>query len=101
MKKLMSRIATTGISTVIAAGALFAAGGSAMAATPQTAGQTPARTTVVHTSDHFYRHLNPHRRIDPWVAGQLAMFEPAVAKRQAIFDPWVKDQLALFEPAAG
>ena len=32
------------------------------------------------------------------VAGQLAEFEPALAKRAAVFDPWVKDQLALFPP---
>jgi hypothetical protein len=37
--------------------------------------------------------------MDPWIAGQLAWFDPAAAHRIAIYDPWIKDQLAQFTGA--
>ncbi|MFF3907767.1 hypothetical protein ACFYZJ_17570 [Streptomyces sp. NPDC001848] len=70
-----------------------------MAASPQTPGHLPVRTTAVAT-DHSGSQHTAHQHMDPWVAGQLAMFEPAAAKRLAVYDPWVKDQLALFAPVA-
>ncbi|MEU0598234.1 hypothetical protein ABZ484_08245 [Streptomyces sp. NPDC006393] len=105
MKKLMRRIATAGVSATVAGGALLAAGGSATAATAHTARDVPAGITTVNTgSGHGCRHHHnsnlTHRLPDAWVAGQLAMFEPAAAKRLAVFDPWVKDQLALFAGTA-
>ncbi|WP_055489120.1 hypothetical protein [Streptomyces sp. TP-A0356] len=101
MKKLMRRIAITGVSAAVAGGALLATGGSAMAAAPRMAKDAPARTPVVDTSHRFSPHRTSHKRIDPWVADQLAMFYPTAAKRQAMFDPWIKDQLAQFAPACG
>jgi hypothetical protein len=99
MKKLMRRIATTGVSAAVAGGAVFATGGSAMAASPQTPGRLPGRTAAVATGHSYSHHRTAHLHVDPWVAGQLAMFEPAAAKRLAVYDPWVEDQLAQFYPA--
>ncbi|MER6129579.1 hypothetical protein ABT173_44890 [Streptomyces sp. NPDC001795] len=79
MKKLMRRIATTGVSAALVGGALLAASGSATAATQQVNAHTPARVAVVERQG---AHTHP----DPWVAGQLAML-----------DPWIADQLAIFE----
>jgi hypothetical protein len=100
MKKLMRRIATAGASAVVVGGALFATGGSAMAATPQTPVHASARTTAVNTGHRCSQYRTAHQRINPWVADQVAMFDPSAAKRLAMFDPWIKDQLALFAPAA-
>ncbi|MGW5202573.1 hypothetical protein [Streptomyces spiralis] len=105
VKKLMRRIATVGVSVTVAGGALLAAGGSATAATAQATRHVPARITTVNTgsghgSHHRHATRATHRLPDAWVAGQLAMFEPAAAKRLAVFDPWVKDQLALFAGTA-
>ncbi|MGW0082798.1 hypothetical protein [Streptomyces sp. NPDC003393] len=105
MKKLMRRIAAAGVSVTVAAGALLAAGGSATAATAHTTRPVPARITTVNTGSGHDCHRQrvadvTHRVPDAWVAGQLAMFEPAAATRLAVFDPWVKDQLALFEGTA-
>jgi hypothetical protein len=64
-----------------AAGALIATADSATAATPQ---PTPAV------------HHSCRQHIDPWVAGQIAQFDPAAAHRLAVYDPWVKGQLQQF-----
>ncbi|MCF1511968.1 hypothetical protein [Streptomyces glomeratus] len=97
MKKLTLRIATTGISCIVAGSALLAAGGSATAASPQTAGHTSARATMGDASHHCSGHRTAHRPIDPWIADQLALFGPA-AQRPAP-DPWIADHLAQFAPA--
>ncbi|MGW9032254.1 hypothetical protein ACWGQ5_51395 [Streptomyces sp. NPDC055722] len=99
MNKRMRRIATTGVGAAVVAGALLATGGSAMAATPQTAGHTPAATTVVNTGHRSFPRSIAHQRTAPWVADQLAMFYPPAAKRSAMSDPWIQDQLALIAPA--
>jgi hypothetical protein len=98
MKKLIRRVTTSGVCAVVVAGALFAADGSATAATSHTTGRTPARTVADDTG--HYSHRTARQGMDPWVADQLAMFDPAAAKRLAVYDPWVADQLALFTPAA-
>ena len=99
MKKLMRHIATTGVCAAVAGVAVLTTGSSAMAASPRTPGPLPVRTTAVAT-EHSCSRRAAHRGMDPWVAGQLEMFEPAAAKRLAVYDPWVKDQLALFAPAS-
>ncbi|MGW9033251.1 hypothetical protein ACWGQ5_57135 [Streptomyces sp. NPDC055722] len=98
MKKLIRRVTTSGVCAVVVTGGLFAADGSATAATSHTTGRTPARTVADDTVR--CSHRTACQGIDPWVADQLAMFDPAAAKRLAVYDPWVKDQLALFTPAA-
>ncbi|MER6358496.1 hypothetical protein ABT186_43645 [Streptomyces sp. NPDC001634] len=97
MKKLMRHIATMGLCAAVAGGAVFATGASAMAATPQAPGHFRVRT--VGTGHGCSQHRTAHQRMDPWIAGQLAMFYPEAARRLAVFDPWVKDQLSLFAPA--
>ncbi|MFF8592406.1 hypothetical protein ACF061_13330 [Streptomyces sp. NPDC015220] len=106
MKKLMRRAATTGVSAAIVTGALLSAGGTAVAVPSQAPAHTTARTPVsgaVHRFSPHHgaaaHHRAAHRRTDPWVAGQLAWFEPSAARRAAVYDPWVKDQIALFAPA--
>lgn len=88
MNKLMRRLTTAGVSAVFLGGALFAAGGSAIAATPQTPGHAPARATVV--ADTRVATVHTQHRVDPWIADQFAMF-----------DPWVVGQLELFVPSGG
>ncbi|GHD93293.1 hypothetical protein GCM10010508_49400 [Streptomyces naganishii JCM 4654] len=96
---LMRRLVTVGLPAVAAGGLLLASGGSATAATTP-ATTAPATTVPAATSHHSSPRHPAHEHIDPWVAGQLEEFEPALAKRAAVFDPWVKDQLALFPPTA-
>ncbi|MEU6095027.1 hypothetical protein [Streptomyces sp. NPDC047079] len=100
MKKLTQRIATAGISCVIAAGALFATGGAAAAASPQAGGHTSAPTTTADTGHRSSQLRTDHRPTDRWIADQLALFDSAAAKRPTAPDPWIADQLALFAPAA-
>ncbi|MEU1595346.1 hypothetical protein ABZ468_21355 [Streptomyces sp. NPDC005708] len=85
MNKLVRRLTTAGVSVVVGS-ALFATGGSAFAATPQTAGHTPARVTVVEHPK--VATVDAQRPTDPWIADQLAMV-----------DPWVVDQLEHFVPS--
>ncbi|MEU2222117.1 hypothetical protein [Streptomyces sp. NPDC018347] len=95
MKKLMRRLAVTGIPVAIAGGALLAGGGPASAAPhPQGPADVPARVTST-VGERADRHPASGRRVDPWVLGQVATFDPAAARRLAVYDPWVKDQLAL------
>ncbi|MGW9029989.1 hypothetical protein ACWGQ5_38990 [Streptomyces sp. NPDC055722] len=68
MKKSIRRIATTGVSAAVVAGAFLVNGSSATAAVPQTAGRTPAPTTTADTG----HDIRPHT--DPWIADQLALF---------------------------
>ncbi|MFF7238988.1 hypothetical protein [Streptomyces collinus] len=99
MSKLIRRCAVTGASAVAAAGALLAVGGPASAATPLPASPGSAATAA---ADHpASRPPDGHSRVDPWVAGQVAWFDPAAARRLAIYDPWVKDQLARFTSHGG
>ena len=94
MSKLIRRCAVTGVSAVAAVGALVAVGSPASATTTPQA--SPASAQAVAAEHHLSRPSAGHRQIDPWVAGQLAQFDPAAARRLAIYDPWVKDQLAQF-----
>ncbi|GAA3791339.1 hypothetical protein [Streptomyces chiangmaiensis] len=86
MNKLVRRLTTASVSAVLLGGALFATGGSAIAATPQAAGHTLVRAAVVEDTKAATVHAE--RPADPWIADQLAMF-----------DPWVVDQLELFVPS--
>lgn len=94
MNKLIRRLAATAVPAVAAAGALLATGGSATAATARPA--SPESAQAAPALSHPCRRTAAHQHIDPWVAGQLALFEPAAAHRAAVYDPWVKDQLAQF-----
>ncbi|MFE2102295.1 hypothetical protein [Streptomyces sp. NPDC059468] len=98
MKKIMWRISSAGISAVLAGGALLAAGGSATAATYKAneptkvvVGESQNRPGGGSRSDD-YRHAGEQRGAhdlpDPWVAGQLT-----------VFNPWIADQLATFAPS--
>lgn len=87
MNKLVRRLTTAGVSVVVGS-ALFATGGSAIAATPQTAGHAPARVTVAEHPK--VATVDAQHPTDPWIADQLAMV-----------DPWVVDQLELFVPSGG
>ncbi|MFF0793818.1 hypothetical protein [Streptomyces spiralis] len=100
MKKPMRVIAALGVSATFAGGALLATGGSAMAATSQTAQHVHAQTAVAYAGHGSHQDHAAHRRPDPWVMDQLKMLEPGAATRVAVFDPWVKDQLAMFPPTA-
>jgi hypothetical protein len=95
MKKLIWNTGATGAATAVAAGALLFGGGSAAAAVPGATGPTAAGATTGPAGQAEHRH-HGLECIDPWVAGQLAMFDPAARHRLAAFDPWVKDQLARF-----
>ncbi|MGW1801734.1 hypothetical protein ACWCQN_38925 [Streptomyces sp. NPDC001984] len=53
---------------------------------------------MADTSHHPSRHSTTHWHTDPWVADQLAVFDPRAAQLVAIVDPWIKDQLILFVP---
>ncbi|MBJ6641736.1 hypothetical protein H4K36_35080 [Streptomyces sp. DHE7-1] len=98
MSKLIRRRTATGVSAVATVGALVALGGPASAAsTPQA---PPASARAVAADHPPARPSAGHPHIDPWVAVQLARFDPEAARRLAIYDPWVKDQLAQF-PAEG
>ncbi|GAA2873998.1 hypothetical protein [Streptomyces mexicanus] len=95
MRKPIRRLATVGAPAMVAAGTLLAAGGPATAATehPSSHASAESRVVVRHQPS---RHPASHRHMDPWIAGQLAWFDPAAAHRIAIYDPWIKDQLAQF-----
>lgn len=102
LKKLMRRIAATGVSAAVVGGALLVGGGPAAAAGPQAAaGHAGVRASVADAAHHASEDRAGHQHVDPWVADQLAWFCPSAAKRLAVYDPWVKDQPALFAPAAG
>ncbi|KUJ47506.1 hypothetical protein AB0N87_20690 [Streptomyces sp. NPDC093228] len=88
MNKLVRRLTTAGVSAAFLGGALFAAGGSAIAATPQTPGHAAVRSTVV--ADTKVATVHTQHRVDPWIADQIAMF-----------DPWVVGQLEDFVPSGG
>ncbi|MEU6095151.1 hypothetical protein [Streptomyces sp. NPDC047079] len=97
MNKLVRGITTAGVSAVFVGGALFATGGPASAATPQSAGHTPARAVVVQGAHgDAAGHVRVNGRIDPWVADQLAMAGHWVGDRPGTYDAWIMDQLALF-----
>ncbi|MER6982752.1 hypothetical protein [Streptomyces carpinensis] len=98
MKKLMRLVATLGVSATVAGGALLATSGSATAATAQTVRHVHTQTAAASTGHCGTQGHGAHRGPDPWIMDQLKMFEPAAAKRVAVFDPWVKDQLAMFPP---
>ncbi|MFD8029063.1 hypothetical protein ACFV3F_09910 [Streptomyces sp. NPDC059717] len=87
MNKLVRRLTTAGVSAAFLSGALFAAGGSAIAATPQTPGHAPASAVVADTK---VATVHTQHRVDPWIADQVAMF-----------DPWVVGQLEDFVPSGG
>ncbi|MYQ98510.1 MULTISPECIES: hypothetical protein [unclassified Streptomyces] len=98
MIKLARHAGTVGASAALVGGALLATAGTAAAA-PQSAAHLPARTTASQTgSPSCSAHRGGHR-LDPWIEGQLARFDPAAKRRLAVFDPWVKDQLAQYVPA--
>ncbi|MER6848763.1 hypothetical protein AB0A81_29150 [Streptomyces flaveolus] len=94
MNKPMRHVVTTGIAAVGVGGALLAGAGSATA-TPQHRGHTDRPATVT-AGRHHARSSALHQRTDPWVMDQLRRFDPAAARRIAVYDPWVKDQLAQF-----
>ncbi|MGW2646185.1 hypothetical protein ACWC2T_14965 [Streptomyces sp. NPDC001393] len=95
---LMRNAGAAGAATAMAAGALLA-GGSPAAAAPGAPGQTAVGATVLPTGHGGHRHRSL-QCIDPWVAGQLAVFHPAARHRLAVFDPWIKDQLARYTSAS-
>ncbi|MFG2266512.1 hypothetical protein [Streptomyces sp. NPDC048720] len=97
MSKLIRRCAVTGVSAFAAVGALVAVGGPASAATATTPQASPASAHAT-AGHHPSQPSAGHRHIDSWVAGQIAQFDPAAARRLAVYDPWVKDQLAQFTP---
>ncbi|MGW5464355.1 hypothetical protein [Streptomyces sp. NPDC003996] len=96
MRKLIRNLGAAGAATAMAAGA-FLVGGSPAAAAPQDTGHTTAGATPGPAGHAEYRHRGLPC-MDPWVAGQLAMFDPAARHRLAVFDPWIKDQLARYAP---
>lgn len=95
MRKLIRNGGAAGAATMVVAGVLLATGGSAAAA-PRPTGHGAAGTAAVHAGPRTPCRRAPGQRIDPWVAGQLAWFDPAARHRLAVYDPWVKDQLARF-----
>ena len=95
MTRLMRRFAVVIIPSVVAAGALLGTGSPAIAATAQLAAHPSARIPAI-----VNEQMAAHRHIDPWIADQLALFDPAAARRIAVYDPWVKDQLARFADQA-
>ncbi|MEU6773746.1 hypothetical protein [Streptomyces sp. NPDC046759] len=96
MQKLTRNAGATGLATAMVAAALLASGTSAAATTPSDAGHTATRATAAHSSQNQYRHTGHRRCMDPWVAGQVATFDPVARHRLAVYDPWVKDQLTRF-----
>jgi hypothetical protein len=93
MKKLIRNVGAAGAAAMVT-GALLAAGGPAAAAVPGATGHSAIGATApAGTTAHRHHGL---ACMDPWVAGQLASFDPAARHRLAAFDPWVKDQLTRF-----
>lgn len=88
MKKPIRRLAVMAVPVLAAAGVLLGTGGPATAAA--------VRPASPHSAQAALAVSRPCRHIDPWVAGQLARFDPAAAHRIAVYDPWVMDQLAQF-----
>ncbi|MFJ8542473.1 hypothetical protein ACIRFH_10745 [Streptomyces sp. NPDC093586] len=95
MNKLVQHVTTTGLAAVAVGGVLLAGGEPAMAAPPQHSGHS-GHPAAVTAERHPARRPASHQRVDPWVMGQLRMFDPAAAHRLAVYDPWVKDQLTRF-----
>ncbi|MFY4718261.1 hypothetical protein [Streptomyces sp. LaBMicrA B280] len=98
MIKLARHAGTVGASVALVGGALLATAGTAAAA-PQSAAHLPARATASQTGGPSGSAHRGGHRLDPWIEGQLAQFDPAAKRRLAVFDPWVKDQLAQYVPA--
>ncbi|MGW2485749.1 hypothetical protein ACWCV9_00835 [Streptomyces sp. NPDC001606] len=92
MRKLTRITGSVGASVALLGGALLATGPAA-AAQPLSAAHGPARATTDLSSHACGPNRGLPRRMDPWVAGQIAQFAPAAKRRLAIYDPWVKDQL--------
>ncbi|WP_077800818.1 hypothetical protein [Streptomyces sp. JHA26] len=101
MNKPMRHVVATGIAAVGVGGALLAGAAPATAAPAQDRGHSarPAATTAGHHP--HTRGSASHRHIDPWVMDQIRQFDPAAARRIAVYDPWVKDQLAQFAGRTG
>ncbi|MEU3028399.1 hypothetical protein ACPCBC_12125 [Streptomyces incarnatus] len=99
MIKLARHAGTVGASAALLGGALLATAGTATAA-PQHTAHLPARTTASQSGGPSGSAHRAGHRLDPWIEGQLAQFDPAAKRRLAVFDPWVKDQLARYAPAA-
>ncbi|MFB7597371.1 hypothetical protein [Streptomyces sp. NPDC056160] len=95
MNKLMRHITTASITAVAVGGTLLAGGGAAVAATPQHSGR-PGHPAPVAARHEPAPRAAAHHRLDPWIMDQLRLFEPAVARRIAVYEPWVQDQLAWF-----
>ncbi|MEU6368684.1 hypothetical protein ABZ876_23815 [Streptomyces sp. NPDC046931] len=96
MNKLVRRIITASASAVFAGGALFATGGPATAATPHSAGHTPAPAVVVQDGrGDAAGNATVNGRVDPWITDQLATFEHWAGHRPGTYDAWIMDQLAL------
>jgi hypothetical protein len=125
MKKLTQRLATTGVFAALVAGTLLTTGGVAAAATPQTAGHTPASATRLDTGDHQNRDRdhdwgqNRNRdwgqnRDGDWNWGQNRDWGRGWDRngdcdhqwrtnhrnwdQLTTFDPWVRDQVIVFAP---
>jgi hypothetical protein len=102
LKKLMRRIAATGVSAAVVGGALLVGGGPAAAGGPQAAaGHAGVRASVSDAAHNGCEHRAGHQHEDQRLAHQMGWFCPSAAKRLAVYAPWVKDQPALFAPAAG
>lgn len=100
MIKLARYAGTVGASAALVGGALLATAGTAAAAPQSTStAHLPARTTASQTGGPGYSAHHGGHRLDPWIEGQLARFDPVARHRLAVFDPWVKDQLAQYVPA--
>ncbi|MER6070173.1 hypothetical protein ABT187_15310 [Streptomyces sp. NPDC001817] len=91
---LMRNVGAAGAAAAMAAGALLA-GGSPAAAAHGATGQRAVGATALPTGHGGHRHRGL-QCMDPWVAGQLARFDPAARHRLAVFDPWIKDQLTRY-----
>ncbi|TWV55898.1 hypothetical protein FRZ03_05895 [Streptomyces misionensis] len=96
MIKLIRHAGAVGASAALVGGALLAGAGSASAA-PQHAPGTGARAATAPSTSVCSRR---HHRLDPWIEGQLAQFDPAAKRKLAVYDPWIKDQLARYAPTA-
>ncbi|MEV6026006.1 hypothetical protein [Streptomyces sp. NPDC052036] len=98
MNKLVRRMATAAVSAAFVGGAVFAAGGPAAAAAPQTTGHIAAQVAVVQGGHAgAAEHTTVNGRMDPWIADQLAMFAPTAAHRTVTSDTWIAGQVAMFD----
>jgi hypothetical protein len=94
MNRIMRRIATVGVSTVFAGGALFAIGGSATAATPHASGPTFTRVAVVQGVNGATAHAGSHG----WAARSVSSIANEYRNSQSRMDPWIADQLETSDP---